>query len=285
MQQPHTAPQPRSSPGLEASQRWTLDDIPWSEIRREQVAAEEELFFLVATASFMEATTDLYTQNLTDCFAADDEVTQWLSEHWLHEELQHGRALRCYVETAWPEFAWERGYVGFVAEFEAFCKLEALEPTRSMEMASRCAVEMGTATYYTTLGRLSPEPVLAMLARYIFEDEVRHYKHFYRYFLKYREREGTGRARVAQALWHRLRMINGDDSYIAVKHVHALRYPEVPFDAAVYRQIRQRCRDKFKAHFPHEMSVRMLLKPLELGVWAQQMALPLMEALARRLVA
>ena len=36
-------------------------------------------------------------------------------------------------------------------------------------MASRCVVEMGTASYYTTLSRASPEPVLSLLTRRIVE--------------------------------------------------------------------------------------------------------------------
>jgi hypothetical protein len=266
-------------------QRWTLDDIPWSEIRTDRVARAEELFYLVATASFMETTTDLYTTNLIELFADDADVTGWLEHHWLPEEKQHGRALEHYVRHAWPGFDWDRGFAGFADEFATMCRIEELEPFRGMEMASRCAVEMGTAAYYTTVSRLSPDPVLARLAQCIFEDEVRHYKYFYRFFLKYRAREGTSRARVVQALWHRLRLINGEDSYAALKHVYCTNHPGRSFDATIYRTVRQRCRDEFAPYFPHEMSVKMLLKPLELGPWTQQVALPIMEALARRLVA
>ena len=56
------------------------------------------------TASLMESATDLYTENLVDYFAGDEEVTLWLEQYWLPEELQHGRALRRYVEAAWPQF-------------------------------------------------------------------------------------------------------------------------------------------------------------------------------------
>jgi hypothetical protein len=151
-------------------------------------------------------------------------------------------------------------------------------------MASRCVVEMGTASYYTTLSRASPEPVLALLARRIVEDEVRHYKHFYRFFRQYREAECPSRAAIAPALWRRLRMTGGDDSFIVLKNVYRGRYPEAAFDAAVYRHLRRRCRDLVRDHFPHEMSVRMLLKPLALGPRTQRAALPVAVALARRLV-
>jgi hypothetical protein len=163
--------------------------------------------------------------------------------------------------------------------------MEALEPTRALEMASRCVVEMGTASYYTTLSRVSPEPVLRQLAANIAEDEVRHYKHFYRYFCRYRDIEEPGRARIALALWRRLKMIRDDDGFIAFKHVYAARHAGEKLDRGVYRKVRRRCKDIVGGHFPHEMSIKMLLKPLDLAPSTRRVAQSTLEALARRLVA
>jgi hypothetical protein len=261
-------------------QHWSLDDIPWHAIRRDAVAPAETLFYLLASASLMESATDLYTKNLIDFFAGDEEVTSWLADHWLPEELQHGRALRRYVEVAWPQFDWEPARGRFVEEFRPFCDV-ALEPSRSLEMASRCVVETGTASYYRTLSRASPDPVLGILTRHIAEDEVRHYKHFYRFFRRYQDKEAPSRTAVLPALWRRLRMTGGEDSYIVLKHVYSTRHPGEPFDAEVYRRVRRQCRALLQDHFPHEMTVRMLLKPLGLGPRIQRMALPVIAALAR----
>jgi hypothetical protein len=282
---PRAAVRPPAAAGPRSARRrhWTLDDIPWPAIRRDAVARSEAFFYLIASASLMESATDLYTANLIDYFAGDDEVTSWLERYWLPEELQHGRALRRYVETAWPEFPWERVRERFVEEFSSFCD-EALEHARGLEMASRCVVEMGTASFYTTLSRASPDPVLAQLTRCIAEDEVRHYKHFYRYFRKYREIERPGRAAVAPALWRRLRMTGGEDRLIVLKHVHDARHPGLRFDDGVYRRVRRQSRELMRRHFPIEMSVRMLLKPLALGPRTQRVAVPVIAALARRVV-
>jgi hypothetical protein len=262
---------------------WSLDDIPWHLVRPDAVTANRAFFYLVASASFMESATDLYTENLVEYFAGDDEVTSWLAHSWLPEELQHGRALRRYVETAWPEFDWEPAYHGFVEEFRPYCDV-ALERVRSLELASRCVVETGTASYYTTLSRASPDPILATVARHIADDEVRHYKHFYRHFRSYRQTESPSRSQVVPALWRRLQMTGGDDSFVVLKHVYKARHPSTPFDAEVYRVLRREGRDLVRDHFPYEMSVRMLLKPLDLGRRTQRVALPLAVALARRLV-
>ena len=275
----------RSDPaaGTPGRRHWSLDDIPWQAIRHDLVAGHEALFYLIASASLMESATDLYTANLIDYFAGDDEVTSWLERYWLPEELQHGRALRRYVEAAWPDFPWELVRERFVEEFRPFCD-EALERARGLEMASRCVVEMGTASFYTSLSRASPDPVLALLTRRIAEDEVRHYKHFYRFFRKYREIERPGRGKIAPALWRRLRMSGGEDRLIVLKHVHRARHPGAQFGAVAYRAVHRQCRSVLRPYFPVKMSVRMLLKPLALGPRAQRVALPIVTALARQVV-
>ncbi|HJU20491.1 MAG TPA: ferritin-like domain-containing protein [Stellaceae bacterium] len=274
----------RVAAGRHSGGHWSLDDIPWHALDHASIAQSEEFFYLVASASFMEWSTDLYTKNLIDFFANDEEVTFWLERYWLPEELQHGRSLRRYVETAWPEFDWPRVYDAFAKEFEAYCRPDGLEAKRGLEMASRCVVETGTAAYYTTLSRASPEPVLALLTRRIADDEVRHYKHFYRFFRKYREREQPGLASVVPALWRRLRMTGGEDSFVVLKHVYRAHQPGAPFSRRTYRALRRRGRSLVRRHFPYEMSIKMLLKPLGLGPRAQRIAVPVAEALARRLV-
>jgi len=263
-----------------ARRHWSLDDIPWHEIRRDALTQTRGFFYLVTSASLMESATDLYTNNLIDYFADDQEVTSWLEKYWLPEELQHGEALRRYVQVAWPQFDWEPARERFVEEFRPFCDI-ALERTRTQEMASRCVVEMGTASYYRTLSCASPEPVLATLTRHIAADEVRHYKHFYRYFRRYRDAETLSRAAILAALWRRLKMTGGDDSFIVLKHVYSAYHPGEPFDAGVYHRVRRECRNLVRHHIPHEMGVRMLLKPLGLGPRIQRMTLPVIAGLAR----
>ena len=265
-------------------QHWTLDSIDWSALRREAVASNDALFYLIAGASFVEATTDLYTQNLIDYFSADDEITEWLETHWLPEELQHGRALRRYVQLAWPDFDWDAVYEKFLPEFAAQCVDDGVEPTRSREMASRCIVEMGTASYYRTLSRMTDDPVLSTLTQRIAEDEVSHYKHFYRYLKKYQAREGQRRGGIVRALWNRLRMIDGADSRIAMSHIYRARHPGQPFDERLYRKLRRGTRALIRPHFPHRMCVQMLLKPLGLGRRSHRVVLPVVEAITRRVV-
>ncbi|MBU6421295.1 MAG: ferritin-like domain-containing protein [Gammaproteobacteria bacterium] len=275
------SPLPRRSP---SHQRWTLDDIPWQSLDRARVTDQELLFYLLTTASFIETATDTYAHNLIEYYAGDEETTTWLEQHWQHEELQHGRALKRYVQTAWPNFDWDQVYQAFFAEFSANCVIEALEPSRCLEMVSRCIVEMGTASYYTTLSRLSPEPVLRQLTQLIREDEIRHYKYFYHYFLRYRQRENMGRWKIFRAVLRRLRMIDGEDSSIALKHAYGILHSGAPFDNRLYRIIQKRARCLMGPQFPHRMSVKMTLNPLDLNPRVQKTVAPTIAFLSRYLL-
>jgi len=260
---------------------WTIEALPWHDLRSERVAGCEELFFMLASASFIETTTDLYARNLVQHFADDPEVSAWLNQGWEPEELQHGRALRSYVERVWPDFDWQTTYAGFFADYSQRCTPELLQPMRSLEMASRCVVEMGTASYYTALNLVTTEPVLVQLTRNIYEDEVNHYKHFFKYFRRYREIEKPGRAQVLGALWNRLKLIDDEDSYMAIRHVYAWRNPGKTYNRRVYKEVGARIRSLAGPHLPHQMSVNMLLKPLDIAPMGRRMVNPLLVGVAR----
>ena len=258
---------PAASAGYASQQRWTLGDIPWHAIRHAAVTGHEELFYLVTSASFIEITTDLYTRNLIEYFAGDSEVTGWLEHHWEHEELQHGRALATYVRTVWPEFDWEAGFKAFWDEYGAVCTAEQLEPSRGLELAARCVVETGTASLYRALNDITDEPVLKQLTNHIKSDEVRHYKHFYQHYRLYREREGFGRTKVFRAILRRVNEIKSEDSDIALRHVFNQCYPDG--SDTQFRQISNRAQGLLRRNIPAEMTVKMLLKPLDLPMRVQ----------------
>lgn len=262
--------------------RWSLADIPYDRIDRSVVADDEQLFFLVAAASFIEITSDTYTRNLIEFCAGDDEVVDWLENGWQHEEVQHGAALRRYVETAWPSFDWEASYRSFHDEYMQFCAVDLLAPTRSLEMVARCVVETGTSSFYRMLSDASPEPVLRRLAGFISVDEVQHYKSFYRFFRLYAEREHPSRVDVMRQLVHRLRVIDAEDASIAFKHVRMTSRPDEPLGDDEYVTFRRGLQPIARRHYRYEPAVKMLLKPLRLPGIATRMAVPLGTAIARR---
>lgn len=264
---------------------WSLDDIDFEAVAHDRVRDNTALLYLVAGASFVEITSDLYTRNLVEYFAGDDEVQGWLQSRWEHEEVQHGRALRRYVQAGWPDFDWERAFAGFYAEYSPLCKTELLGPTRALELAARCVVETGTASYYTMLQRASPDPVLCDLAGRIRADEVRHYKYFYHYFLRYAETESMPRRRVWHTLAARLREVDDEDAYLALKHVVTASEGKPGFERRDYRAARRELINLARPHYPYRMAVKMFLKPLGLNRYVRRVAVPLLSLGARYLLA
>jgi hypothetical protein len=261
---------------------WSLDDIPYARIDRSIVGPDDLLFSLIASASFIEITSETYTRNLVAFCAGDAEVIEWLQQGWQHEEVQHGAALRRYVETVWPEFDWEGAYRTFLVEYDRVCSVELLAPSRALEMVARCVVETGTSSFYRMLADAAPEPVLRRLAAFISRDEVDHYKHFYRYFRLYAERERPSRAAILKTLLRRTVNVDAEDAAIAFKHVRIASRPETPYRSEEYAAFRRKVLPLARRHYRFDLAVKMLLRPLGLGGLAGRVAVPLAIAAARR---
>lgn len=254
---------------LTVGARWS--DIDLSSIETAALAGHPRLFDLVVGASFIEISAAHYTRNLTEHFADHSAATRWLAEVWQIEEIGHGEILRAYAQRAWPEFAWEAAYADFFDEYSAACSTAALEPSRALEMAARCVIETGTATFYRMLADYAPEPVLRQIAARILRDEVRHYKHFRQYFLWYNQSERNGPLRVLGTLHQRLGEGESDDVWYAIKHIHRHRHGHPP-TLAEYRALKQELRPVFRRYYPYGQAARMLLHVLGLRGTGLRMA-------------
>ncbi|HEY2254742.1 MAG TPA: ferritin-like domain-containing protein [Variovorax sp.] len=262
--------------------RWTIEEIDFSRIAWDRARNDETAFYLACSASFVESGSHLYTQNLVDFFAGDEEVTSWLTQHWEPEELQHGRALETYVRRVWPEFEWDAAFRSFMSEYAGYCKVELLSPTRGLEMAARCVIETGTATYYGALARSTIEPVLRDLAGRIARDEVNHYKHFYRFFRRYRAQEGLGRARVLATLGRRTMEFKSEDADCAIRHIAIWRSPghQVPGD--YLRRMSAGMNRTVRLNLAPGATLKMLMRPLELPATLQSLiAFPIRQFMQR----
>jgi len=243
--------------------RWDLDHVPYKDIDLDQVRAREDLYYMVAGASFVEIASDLYTDNLIRYFEDDPEVVDWLRSKWQLEEVRHGHALRGYVQHVWPEFDWEHAYRNFFDEYSRLCTLDELEPTRGLEMAARCVVETGTATFYHALSEHAVEPVLAGVAARIRAEEVGHYKYFFRFFNKYSDLESLGRWRVLGAIKRRVLEARQSDADCALWHVYTATHGEAA-NKEEFRLLCRRLGKQLQQRYPMSLATKMLLKPLDL---------------------
>ena len=268
-------------PGDSGRTSWSMEDIPYGTLAHDQVRDDQLLFHLLASASFIEITSHLYTQTLVEFFRGDGDVVEWLEQNWVSEELQHGEALKRYVQTAWPDFDWETAYGHFLAEYSQLCTIDQLAGTKALEMAARCVVETGTASFYRMLSVVTREPVLRQLAAEISADEVRHYKYFYRYFRRYQALERPSRAAVLGILWNRSAEIDAEDALYAFKAVYLAANPDPGFQKSEYEAYRKSVFQLGKRDFPYEMAVKMLLKPLGLPPMVARAVVPAVTSATR----
>jgi hypothetical protein len=260
---------------------WSVDQIPYDRLDRSAVAEDMPFFYTVTSASLVEFASALYADTLVELFADDDEVAGWLVCSWQREELQHGEALKRYVRAAWPDFDWDEAYRGFLADLAPQYSIDRLAPTRALEMLARCFVESGTATFYRALSALAPEPVFRQVTINIGRDEVRHYKHFYRHFLRYKEIEKPRRTALFRTLWSRSTEIDAEDLVYAVKHITSVCSPQTPWQKEGYEAVRGASFRMMRDHYPFRMATKMLLKPLGVGPLTTRFVTPFAAAAAR----
>ena len=243
---------------------WNLSDIPFKDIDINAVHSDEFLFTTLASASFVEILTQTYSENLIQHFTGHTEITDWLKTHWQPEEIQHGQALKTYVNVVWPEFDWTGGHARFRDDYAACCTVEKLEPRQALELIARCVVETGTSTFYRAIHDYANEPVLRGLIEKIKSDEAAHYTFFRRHFdLLNVEKQHTA-SEVIATTWRRVREVRGEDVFIAFRHVHTTRNPDVPFNAAHWHAYNKQVKRLARHYYPYRMAIQMLLKPIPL---------------------
>ncbi len=244
---------------------------------------ENIVFYIVASASFVKITSDLYSRNLAEYFGDDADIVCWIDAVWQHEELGHGAQLKQYVQTAWPDFDWNGAYEQFYGEFSPECAPAAMAATPAQELVALCVVEAGTASLYRMLADATAEPELRRVATAIGAQEIGHYKQFLRHFLRYRARDAMSVSAILRAFWTQVTEIDGIDAYYAFKHVYLARNPGLAFSPAAYKAFRIGCRKLSRRHFPHRMAVKMLLKLMPLPTIFERLVVPPLVSVTRLL--
>ncbi len=242
--------------------KWRIEDINFGAVDRSMVKADERLFYLLASSSFVEILSEVYSANLAEHYEGNLDAARWLKEVWQREEVRHGEALRAYVLAVWPEFDWEKSYSGFAEEYSRLCSMENLESSRALEMIARCVVETGTSTLYRCLHDSVEEPVLKKLLANIKTDEVRHYSRFKRLFIEHNSTDHQGFFPILRVIRERLLEIRGEDGYIAFKHAHLCRSENPENLEADWKKFRKSLNSLVLEHYPFRMAVEMLLSPV-----------------------
>jgi rubrerythrin len=261
---------------------WRVGDIDFSRADAHH-RGDSTLFYLLTGASFVESGSELYTRNLLTYYRDDADIADWLSRVWEPEELQHGAALRAYVQAVWPDFDWEHAYRGFLNEYSQAASPDAFEATPHLELAARCMIETGTTSLYRMLYEYAQEPVLKQVLRHIRDDEVSHYKHFLRFFRAGQAREGRRALRVAWAIGRRVRESRNDDAWFAFRHAFEARTGR-RCQLDDFHQWQAQVQAIARRAFPFQMAAEMLVAPLAIPPVVRRLVRRVAEAGLRRLL-
>ena len=209
---------------------WTLDDIPWDLFDPSKV--DPEMVKIVKAASMVEYNGADYATYLRNVFP-DDAEFKAAADDWAQEEVQHGAALARWAKLADDSFDFEHSFGRFRDGYQIPLEAsDSVRGSRSGELVARCIVEVGTSSYYASIGAATEEPVLKAVCRHIAADELRHYKLFYTYLRRYLVREKIGKwRRVAVALG---RIGESEDDELAYAFYAANEDPETPYDRKTY---------------------------------------------------
>jgi len=258
--------------------RWDYEiDIDYDAIDTTKIKENHFLFYLLTIASYIEITSETYAKNLSEYYSDNPEVLEWLNGSWEQEEVQHGKALKSYIEHVWTRYPWEKGYARFLELYLPLCEVSSFQPTRGLEMVARMIVETGTSTTYRAFEDYAnslDEPVLARLCHRIYKDEVNHYSNFNHYFSYYNKGEKLGRKEIFTVIASRLKDASDEDIELGYQSIYETEN-EALFEACHYEKFKEELNQLAKKHYPYSMAIKMVMQPLGLNKAIEATAVPM----------
>ena len=245
-----------------------ISDPDWQRLNIKAAEVDRLIFYGTAVSSFLEISVSHYTASLREIFAGEPEVVEWLNSVWEPEERAHGDAMRAYIERVWPQYQWDKAYAGFIGQYAPLCTADHLRPTPAREMLARCVTECEAAVLYRTLSNLARDPLAKHLFLQMYEDEISHYKFFFRWFRILREREGLSTLTVFSDTVTRQQKAKQEDIGTALSHVNVgfadtmASVPAMPFMTLEAQSLSIMAKVAIEDHFPFETARAMMLKPL-----------------------
>lgn len=234
----------------------------WRQLNEETAKVDRLVFYGAAVSSFLEISIEHYTASLQQIFKDEPEVVEWLNRVWEPEERAHGTAMRTYLARVWPQYGWGKAYAGFIHQYGPLCDVSLMRPTPAREMLARCVTECEAAVLYRTMSNLASDPMAKNLFAQMYEDEIAHYKFFFRWFRILRERENLGAFQVFSETIARSRKAHNEDVGTALSHVNAGFVQSMPFAPLEEQTLMTMARVAVEDHFPFDTARATMLKPL-----------------------
>lgn len=258
---------------VDQQRHWDMNvDIPWDKFDPSKV--DPELLKIIKAASMVEFNARDYATYLNNVFY-DDPGFQEEANAWAYEEVQHGEALGKWAEYADPDWNHAKHFERFVAGFRPNIDAsESIRGSRAGEMVARCMVEVGTSSYYGSMGQATQEPVLQEICKRIAADELRHYKMFYANMKRYLEVEHPSKLKRLRVAMGRVLETEDDELSYAYYAANTPLDTDEPYEREPYNRAYMRRAFQFYHPKQVERAVSMTLKASGFNPqsWYAQMA-------------
>ena len=251
------APHNKADQLVTGVRHWDMDrDIPWD--RFDAYKVDPELLRILKAASLVEYNARDYATYLNNVFSDDSDMQADVNA-WAQEEVQHGAVLGRWCEYADPDWSHEKAFERFVAGFRPdIDAMQSIRGSRVGEMVARCMVEVGTSSYYGSMGAATDEPVLKEICKRIAADELRHYKMFYKNMKRYLPVEHPSKyERFKVAIG---RVVETEDDELSYAYYAANAPEDAPYDRKWYNQAYMRRAFEFYSPKQVERAVSMTWK-------------------------
>ena len=242
---------------VSAKRHWDMEtDIPWDKFDPDKVPPE--LLKILKAASMVEYNARDYATYLCNVFH-DDPKFQADAKAWAQEEVQHGAVLGKWCEYADPNWDHDAHFERFVAGFRPdISATNSIRGSRAGELVARCMVEVGTSSYYGSMGQVTEEPVLKEICKRIAADELRHYKMFYANLKRYLDIEHPSKfQRFKVALG---RVVEAEDDELSYAYYAANAPEDAPYDRKYYNSAYMRRAFEYYSPKQIERAVSMTWK-------------------------
>ena len=213
------------------SAKWKFEDIDWSLFDPKKV--NPEMLRVIKAGSVVEHNGSDYGLYLKGVFAGD-ELFEKEIDPWSKDEIKHGKVLAQWVKLADPTYDFDERFKAYVEGFPIDTQAqESIRGSRGSELLTRCMVEIGTSSFYSSVRDATDEPLLKHICHKIAADELRHYKLFYSHYKRYQAHEKISlRKRLQLALG---RLFENEDDELAFAYYTA-NNESGPYDRKYYTQ-------------------------------------------------
>jgi hypothetical protein len=249
--------------------KWDQTEIKYDLIKKDLIKDDVLVATWLIIASFIETTAKYGLVELRNSYKSKPEIAGWVHHIWGPEEVHHGSSLMEYIDNVWPEYNIKKCYEEFDKEYLSIMGYHEFDGNDLVGIFVHCLVEIGTTTFYSTLASKIDEPVLKSILLNSREDEIRHFKYFYKFLGEYTKNKKVSVFKFIIILFKIMIKHKNDSISIAHKYAHKSINKGIEPSKLDYKNFKKDTLSMFEVFcplkIPEEMFSRLVNLPRKLN--------------------